>query len=471
MQLVKKYLAVTLLLLTLPMIAFIASHFVIESGKDIYTFIPEESDIVIEVNTRNFVKEIMYQRIFEEAYFNEKIVAEEGEELVYPDAGFDFFSSVIIFREQWADENIWMAVLGYTDQAKFEAYLKEQLPTSGYHFGPKYVIVQITPSIQQENVEDHMKKIMNGEVKSFTERVDLSELFDQSKEINCYILPQNDDERNQLISGNLSFDFLADQIKIDGEFTPVSGFAENEPVAYAINEEAAFSMRSSLNLLHSIYWFNEEVIEGIPQYSQMSLDYNAMTMFMIHKNLGYPFPMKFFPEMQMQFDLIDPPTWYAFFDTLKNQNHIKMDTVAHTFVENRIGIFFQYSLNDKSFALMHDSITLAASTNDKLYFCLNVKVAPLLDNITFAVDEQNPPSMLEQSMGMIFAESMVEQLRVMVNMEELHFELRLEDETNMVADGKIQMVNRTGHSMIESLFFGKAAVAFFMPFLSGEITE
>ena len=208
MQKIKKYVSVTSLLLTFPIVAFIATKFVLESPKEIYNFIPEESDIVIEVNTRNFIKEIAYQRIFEEKYFKEKIVPEEGEKLEIPDLGLDFFSSIVIFREQWAEENIWMALLGYTDQAKFESYLKEQIPDINCEFGSNYVLVQISPSSQQESVDAHMKKIMNGEIKSFKERVDLTELFDQSKEINCYIMPQKDNTQKQLISGNLRFDIL-----------------------------------------------------------------------------------------------------------------------------------------------------------------------------------------------------------------------------------------------------------------------
>jgi len=467
MQKVKKYVSVTLLLLTLPIAAFIATNFVLESSKEIYNFIPEESDIVIEVNTRNFLKEIAYQRIFQEDYFNEKIVPEEGEQQEVPDFGFDFFSSIIIFREQWAEENIWMAVLGYTDQAKFDTYLKEQSPDINLEFGSEYVLIQLSPSSQQESVDEHMKKIMNSEIKSFKERVDLSELFDQSKEINCYIMPQNDNTRNQLISGNLSFDFLQDQIKIDGEFIPVSGFSENAPIAYEIDKDAAFSMRSSLNLMHSIYWFNKEIVEGIPQYSQLAFDYHAMKMFMVHKKLGYPFAMKFFPEMQVRFDMLDKKKWNEFFDTLKSENAIKMDTVAHTFVENKIGFFFLYHLDDKSFELMRDTINLVESTDDKLYFCLNMNVAEMFDNITFAVDEQNPPSAFEQSLGLIFAEGLVEEMKVISNVENIHFDLTLDDETTMIANGKIQMINRNGNSMIESMSFGSAAVLFITSYLSG----
>jgi hypothetical protein len=465
-QKIKKLLAVAVLLMALPVLSLLAAKLVLGSSSNIYKYIPETSDIVVEVNCRNFVREIMFQRIFREDYFNEAIIIEEDEVSPVP-PGLDPLSSIIAFREQWADENIWMAIVGITSREGFEPYLKEQMAGAHYEFGGDYVLIQLTPSNQQEAVVEHMKKIMAGEVKSFKERVDLTELFDQSKEINCYVIPNSDNEHNQFINGNLSFDFLQDHVKVDGEFTPVSGFGENAPVAYAINEESAVSIRSSLNLVHSIYWFNEQIVKGIPEYSQMALDYDAMSMFMVHKKLGYPFSMKFFPEMQMRFDIIEPQEWQTFFDTLKADNSIKMDTASHTFVENQVGFFFQYRFDDQKFELMRDQVILIPSTEEKLYFALHVKIEPLLDNITFLVDEENPPSPIEQSLGLMVAEAMVDELKVMSNIEHVHFELKLKDETIMLANGSVQMVNKNGNSIIESMSFGKAALAFFTSYLSG----
>lgn len=230
MQKLKKYLASLLLLSALPLIAFLGTHFVLESDKTIYDFIPQESDVVIEINTRNFISEVAYQRIFEEEYFNQKIVKEEHEEPI-EDIGLDVFSSIIIFREQWAESDMWMVLVGYTDKALFESFIKEEFPQVNTCFGDDYVLMQLTPYPDQSKIDEHMKKIMHGEVKSFRERVNLGEIFDRTKEINCYITPKNEFEGNQLLNGHLSFDFLEDQIQISGDFTPVSGFSENKPVA------------------------------------------------------------------------------------------------------------------------------------------------------------------------------------------------------------------------------------------------
>lgn len=470
MQKIKKYLALSLLLLAMPISTLLASLFVLESSKEIYNYIPIESDVVIEINMRNFIAEGAYQRIFHEDYFNEKITLEEDEKLV-PNTGLDIFSSVVLFREQWSEQTIWMALLGVEDRALFEAYLKEELPSVHHCFNDNYVLLQITPnSSNQEKLNAYMSSIMAGELKSFKDRVNLSDLFDDTKEINCYIIPQSSDENNQLISGNLSLDFLQDKIIIDGEFTPVSGFSENQPVAYALDENAAFSIRSSLNLFSSIYWFSDDRIQNIPKYSQMALDYNGMNLFMVHKKLGYSVPFKQFPDLQVHFDIIEPKSWHSFFDTLANKRTINVDTVTKILI-TEMGTFFIYKFNDKEFELMRREVKLNPSEDKDLYFALQLKVAPLLDNIKFAVDEQNPPSTLEQSLGLMVAEGMVDELRVMANVDFLNFELRLEDETNMVASGTVQMLNKEGNSVVESIAFGKSAFGFITSYLSGEFAE
>ena len=65
MQKIKKYLAISSLLIALPISTVIASLFVLESSKEIYNYIPAESDLVIEINMRNFIAAGAYQRIFQ----------------------------------------------------------------------------------------------------------------------------------------------------------------------------------------------------------------------------------------------------------------------------------------------------------------------------------------------------------------------------------------------------------------------
>lgn len=464
MRKLKKYLAVAILLCVMPISAFIATHLVLESDKNIYQFIPQESDIVIEINTRNFINEVMYQRIYHEAYFHEKIVREEHADPI-ENFGLDVFSSVIIFREQWSEKSMWMALVGYTDEALFQNYVTTEFPDVKTCFGDDYVMLQLTRYSDQEKVDQHMRSIMNGEVKSFRERVDLTEIFDRRKEINCYIAPSEKDERNQLLSGNISLDFLADHIAISGEFTPVSGFSENAPIAYALDEEAPFSLRSSLNLLTSLHWFSDDHIHGLPQYSQMAVDYHGLQLFMVNEDLGYLFPFKQHPDLQAHFDIINYPTWKEFFEDMRTDENFKIDTVSHI-LSTSLGTYFNYRFTETEFELVRNSMNLASSESDDLYFAFQMQIMPLLENIKLGIDEENPPPKSKQDLGIMMVESQIGEFKVMSNIENIRFELRLEDETNMVADGKIQMINRNGNSIIESVSFGSTAILFLVDLIS-----
>lgn len=469
MRKLKKYLSVAVLLIALPIVAMIGTNFVLESDKTIYKFIPQESDVVIEINTRNFIREMAFQRIFREDYFHESIEKEEVKGQV-KDVGFDPFSSIIIFREHWAESSIWMAVVGYTDQTLFHNYIVESMPDVNVVFGEKYALLQLSPYYDKEAVTAHMQSILNGEVKSFKKRIDLGEVFDPSKEVNCYILPTNESGKNQLLSGSLSLDFLSDQIKIEGSFTPSSGFAENPPVAYAIDEEAPFSLRSSLNLLQSIYWFSEDNIKGLPEYSQMAFDYNGMNLFMVDDKLGYAFPFKQYPDLQVKFDITNYESWNSYLQKMQQDGVMKMDTVAKI-LSTEMGTFFNYTFDKNEFTLARNQVKLQPCNEGNLYFAFHMRVVPLLENIKVAIDQDNPPSKEIEMFALPIIQGQLSELKVMANVEDIRFELKLEDETNMAASGYVQMINRDGHSMIESMSFGMASVLLLADILAGGATE
>lgn len=469
MQKVKKYLALTLLLMVFPFVAFIGTHFILESNRTIYNFIPQESDLVIEINTRNFINEIMYQRIYEEAYFHEKIVRDEHAEPI-KEIGLDLFSSIVIFREQWSESNIWMGLVGYTDESKLKSFLNEQIPDAHYCFGDTYALIQLTPYPEEEKIQAHMQSIMNGEIESFKQRVNLSQIFDRKKEINFYISPQNSSTKNQLLNGYLSLDFLDDKIAISGQFTPISGFSDNAPVAYALDENAPFSLRSSLDIFRSVHWFSMDNIKGLPEYSQMAVDYRGMNLFMVHKDLGYVIPFKQYPDLQAHFDIINYQDWKSFFNEMQEKNIFIADTVAHILHTN-MGTYFNYNFDQKTFELLRNESKLTPSNESDLYFAFQLNILKILENIKLGVDVENPPSEILQTFGLNMVEGQLEELKVMSNIESVRFELRLEDETKMSAEGNIQLVNKSGNSIIESVSFGSAAILFAADYISGAETN
>ena len=459
MQKIKKLFAILILLAIFPLAWAVGKNFITESKNDIYAYIPQESDIVIEVNSRNFISEIMYQRIYNEKYMSDKVEV-QGDDIP---SGIDYFSKVIIFRESWANEHIWMAIVAVKNKAEFKKFIDSKLEEPHVVFGTDHAIIQMTASSNQAAMDEHLTNISNKNIKPFTARVDLKEHFDQDKEINLFVVPQSSSNDNQLIDGFLSLDFHNDHIDIDGEFNTVSEFDLTETIAYPINNESALSIRSSLNVFNSIWWFSKEKIEDVPQYSQMALDYDGMNIFLCNKNWGYPFPFKTFPEMQMRFDIKNGTDWMSFFDTITEEGKIKVDTTTNSLITEQ-GAFFQYKINQKVFELSRNGATFEASPSDNLYFDFQMKISDLLDKTNFSVDQDNPPSIIEQNLGMIIADDMIAELHAFDNIELVTFQLRKGKETSVTANGKVQMKNREGQSIVESMFFMTEALLYVKEF-------
>ena len=128
------------------------------------------------------------------------------------------------------------------------------------------------------------------------------------------------------------------------------------------------------------------------------------------------------------------------------------------------------SIDEKEFDLLRNEENLSPNEDDKLYFAIQMKIMPIQDNIKLAIDERNPPTEMEQLLGMELVQIILEELNFLSNVEDIRFELRLEDETKMIADGKVQMLNKGGHSIIESVSFGSAAILFIAEYLSSAET-
>src|SRR5690606_32644842 len=253
--------------------------------------------------------------------------------------------------EQFANENLWVAIVAYSDKALFERYIKDKKRDAHVAFNDQFAFIQLSQSQNQEQMEQHLRDIADKKIKPFTARVDLRKYFRPENEINCYFIPPSTDADNSLIDGHLSFNFHQNHVDIDGEFTPVSGFDSRPGIAYSIDENAAFSMRSSLDIFNSIYWFSKEKIAGIPQYEQMALDYNGVELHMVDIDMHTSsFPFKTYPDMQLRFDMSNHSAWQTFLDTLVQEGRFTLDSAGHKLVTQQ-GAFFKYGLSREHFDL------------------------------------------------------------------------------------------------------------------------
>lgn len=456
MRLVKKYLALITLMSMFPICWIIGKNFVTEAKTDIYGYIPQESDIVIEINSRNFISEIIYQRIYNEEYVLNKVEVQESD---VEETGIDYFSKVVLFREKWAEDNVWIAVVGVKNKKAFKKYAQNKVGDLKIEFGKSHAIIQLTASKNQEKIDEHLKNIASQNIKPFTARVDLKKYFKKDKEINCYMIPQSSDASHQLIDGYINMDFHQDHIDIGGEFNTVSTFKQTPSIAYAMNEDVGFSLRSSLNVFNSLWWFSEEEIEDVPDYKQMAVDYDGVKMFMVDLNWGYQFPFKTFPEMQMRVDAVNGAHWKKFFEEIQAEGKVKADTLTKSLITEQ-GAFFQYNLTDESFELSRSGVNFEPASETDVCFDFQMKIESLLNNTKFAVDEDNPPSEFEQMVGMSVANEMVSEMHVFDDIEEIRFQMKKSGDAKIAANGKVQMKNREGQSIVECMFFMTEALLF-----------
>ena len=453
-------LVVLFLVAIYPMVHFVAIHFYLNADTSIYKYIPQDSDIVIEINSRNFLREIMYQKVYNEKYFTETLFPPDeqlGRRPLDLKVGINVFSKVIVVREQWAEVDVWLAIVEYNDKAALQKTINDEASNASVVFGDEVAIIHLNAHESIPGLDDHLQKIAAGEVKSFTERVDLEDYFNPDKEINVYLLHDAGTAHTKLVDGRLSYDFLGDRIDVDGEFTPVSGFETTPPIAYAMNEDAALSIRSSISLFNSLYWFGKNRIDDLPEYNQMAFDYDGVNIMLCDVKMDLPFAAKQFPVMQVRFDVPDTSEWNSFIDNLVATGQVNLDTTAGLLSTN-LGTFVKYRFEDGQFELMRETTDFKKAESDNVYFDFSMEIDPLLDNTKLAIDEDNPPSELEQSIGLGVGNDLIADLKVMANVESMWYTMHLERDNLMVADGEVIMKNKEGSSIIECLRFSSLSI-------------
>lgn len=455
MKALKKYLTILFLILAFPFFRFIANHFILSPSNEIYAYVPQESDFIIEINTRNFIQEILYQRVYAEKYFNEKVYPEDDDETPqekWVESGIDIFNKIVCFREQWANEAVWYAILKHNNVEQIKSFILGANPEALFEVNNEYAILQLTPGEKSPQRVEHLKKISNKEVKSFRERKNLPQLFDSKKEINCFVIPKQS-EYNNLLEGYFSFDFKKDKIEIDGEFTPISGLSEFKPIAYELNQEAAISLRSSLNLFNSIYWFDDHSIKNVPEFTQLALDYNGVECQMIHRNQGYATPFYTLPKAQVRFNILKPQVWNSFMDSLIASPAVDVDTTKQRLTTHE-GASFGYRQNSQVFELMQDSVNFSPLTTDKnLFFDLYMNLDKIIDGTKFTIHPQFPPSDLEQTMGMVVASNLMAEIKSISSMESIIFQIAAGENETIDVHGEVIMKEKGGHSTVELISF------------------
>lgn len=449
-----------------PLLYLIAHFFVLKPNPEIYSFIPQDADIIIELNSKNFIKEIAYQRIYNEDYFLRKMPSTDEESLIDEtqlNTGINFFSQIIVFRENWANDEIWYSVLKIEDKNDFEFYLESHKLEFEKSYAGDYVVMQLTSSDEQNNVSEHLQKIANKEVKTFDAKIELSKVFSSENEMNIYIAPKNS---KHIIDGYLHLNFLQDKVVINGQFTPISQNETIPFIAYKEEPEMAFSLRSSLNLFNSIYIFNEQSLDNLPDYFQLSMDFNGTKMITSNETV----PLTAYPNLNLQFDIYDADIWNSYLNELNETEGILVDKTQQKILLNRDAkSVIKYNVNDAEFALFQTPNSFECSEKEGTYLSLNIKPGLFVDNTTFIEDTLNPPDMISNLKISIFQSLMEDDMGYWNEIENINLTITEDgkNDVDFISEGLILYKEKNGHSMVESIVIVENIMGTILPFLSG----
>jgi hypothetical protein len=448
MKKIFKFLIVVYFALVFPILFFIADFFILNSNPKIYRLIPQDADIVIEINTKNFIQEVAYQRIFNESYFLKRLPKDNEDNLVTSDNldfGINPFSQVIIFRENWADNNIWYGIIAIKNKPKFETFIKE----SGYKFNIEYADNYAIILFKDKNnpeIVNHQQKMSQYKLKSFDSKIDLSEIFNADNELNIYIAPKNSKD---IIDGYLHFNFEKDRVTTSGTFTPVGKTQDISFINYELNNDVALSLRSSLNLFNSVYLFNKNIsLKNLPQYSQLCIDFDGTTLKTLHSDI----PIIAYPELNIQFDIIDSLNWRNYLNDLNNNNTFIVDSINHQLIVNAESqSFLNYDLNHQYFKIYQHENNFSKKVINNTFFSLIIHPNSILEKTFFKKDSLNPPNFVDGiKIGII--ESLMDDMNFWNDVDYINFTITADStSTDFISRGDVIYLEKEGHSIIESL--------------------
>ncbi len=448
---IKKHLIFLYLILVFIFLGNVATKMVINPDNSVFKYVPLESDLVIEINMPNFIREVGFQKIYRSDYFEDEEVFDkfDYEYDTIKNNGIDLFSKVIIFRETWAHEPIWFMVAKIRDKEDFESFTKSYIDPSDIQYDGSYAVLQLnyTDKQKQEEISTHISNIVNKKVKSILSNPLIAEKFLVNNEVNIYLKTSKSDI---ITDGFLNVNFHADNIEILGNFSPVGNNTPVAPIQYAINDDKAFSLRSSLNLLQTLYLFNNSKLEEIPDYKQLSFDYDGATLLTVNEDI----PIHTYPKINLRIESIVEETLMEYLKELENKQKIELknDTIM---INSATKTFIKYQLSEKTFSLYQDIEEFNENTDSSIFFNLTLTPSKLLDRTFFKKDEKNPPKMFA-NLKINVIQAILEDFQYLNRVQSVQFSIFRNDlNSDYISKGKVIYDSDGSHAMIESFILSK----------------
>ncbi|MFD1552645.1 hypothetical protein DNU06_16570 [Putridiphycobacter roseus] len=440
-----KHISFLFFLLSFLFILFIGLKIVLKPTDDIYKLIPEESEIVIEINLQNFIKEIVYQKVFN-AQNSELIALENSSTENFKDimnAGIEINSKAMLFCEKWANNYVWYAVIPLQNKSKFESFIQKKTSVDQVHYTKKYALIQLSTSSQQAAVTTHINNILQSKVKSINSSNKITHDFEDENEINAYINISNATHINE---GCLSLNFEQKQIKLSGFFHPKASATPLEPIKYKTDKDVALSLITSLNLLNAFNFIFHDSYHEIPEYNQMALNFDGTTLMTTNNTI----PIDIYPHVNMELEILNKNNWSTFLNKLNSNENITVG--KDSMVLNLQGkLFLQYHLSEKLFNLYQTQQSFIPNETKGHYFSLFAQPGKFIDKTFFKKDEKNPPKIIA-NMKINVIQTILNDFQYIKNLDTVTFDIFKDAENaDFTSEGKIVYKTENSHSIISTM--------------------
>ncbi|MFK8045152.1 MAG: hypothetical protein AB8B72_06640 [Crocinitomicaceae bacterium] len=441
----KKYFILIYLSIFIASAAAVANLFILPASDSLYSYVPVESDIVIEVNAFNFVNEVGYQWIYEPEHFiSDSDIKEDDMPTMLGETGVNPFSKILLFKEKWANESLWFVVVQVNNKDNFRKYIEGALPKTKILFEKNIALLQLTVSNNQVEVWKHLKNIAAHKVKSILNHPIVKTDFSDQNEINVYLKSLKSD---YITDGYLNINFESSEIDIDGYFHPI-GSTDLQAIAYKPENNIGLSLRSSLNLLHSIYLFTDTKIGNLPDYKQIALDYDGVNLLTNNDVI----PVTSFPNINLMLDVYDEKTWLKYLDSEVDEGNLLVfdDTVM---INSEVKAKVRYNIGDNRFKLFQsEKIFEKHSDSIKTYFELYIHPQQIIEKMVFREDLSNPPKLVASQIIKII-KTLLDDFSYLKEIEEVKFSISKDsNKSDFLSKGHIVFKNPDSHSTIECYF-------------------
>lgn len=444
MKQIKKHFLFVYIVVAIIALGFIITIIIFPASNKLYQYVPADCEIVIEINTNNFIKEVGYQWIYQPSLFDSTQASLKDDKI--PDnvknIGINPFGKILIFNEIWADESLWFAVINVSNKDDFNLYLKNNFKKAKVQYDNSIAIVQISASNNQGEVTNHIKNLLAKKIKSIESNPVVKSEFSNSHEINIYLKSLKSD---YVTDGYLNINFKKDKIDISGYFHPI-GSNNIEPIAYATEPNIGISLRSSLNLLNSIYLFNDTKLEYLPDYKQIAFDYDGVNLITNNDVI----PVTSYPNINMDLDIYDEKVWLQYIDANVEDGSllISHDTIM---INSEVKAKIRYKIANQKFSLYQNEKVFAPSSDgNNTYFDLKIHPQQIIEEMKFKEDEVNPPKLVASQIIKI-VKSILEDFTYIKAIDEMYFTIEKDTITNdYLSTGHIIYHNKNGNSIIES---------------------